>query len=157
MNVEAFMTKLDNLSKGERTALKRECGTMLQRADGAAISAFYRCLPAGTSEKQESRSFAVACIHCLWEEGTGVPIEKLFSFLRMESDTAEKRLAAVTDMPWDEDGLFLAKLVRLIKMAKQKGYQVDTQQLLKDLLNWDSEKRYVQRRWLKTMYINQED
>ena len=39
-----FFTQLDRLPKGDRTALKREAGTMLHEADGRAIQAFYKCM-----------------------------------------------------------------------------------------------------------------
>ena len=35
-----FFTQLDRLPKGDRTALKREAGTMLHEAGGRAIQAF---------------------------------------------------------------------------------------------------------------------
>lgn len=39
-----FFTQLDRLPKGDRTALKREAGTMLHEANGRAIQAFYKCM-----------------------------------------------------------------------------------------------------------------
>ena len=65
-----FFTQLDRLPKGDRTALKREAGTMLHEAGGRAIQAFYKCMLPTIPERYDDRFFAVACLHCLWSEDT---------------------------------------------------------------------------------------
>ena len=75
-----FFTQLDRLPKGDRTALKREAGTMLHEADGRAIQAFYKCMLPTIPERYDDRFFAVACLHCLWSEDTQnrLPMEQIF-------------------------------------------------------------------------------
>ena len=55
-----FFDRLDRLTNGERAALRREAGIMLQEADGTALTAFYRCLPASVDKWQEEKWLAVA-------------------------------------------------------------------------------------------------
>lgn len=149
METDVFFERLDTLTKGERTALKRSCGVMLQKADGAAIAAFYKCLPYNVPRYVEDKWFAAASIHCLWEKEIREPFTRVIGRMNAESSTIEGRVIALSDMAWDEDGFFLSKLIRLIKMAKQKGFAIDAGALLQDLIWWDSDSRTVQRRWLK--------
>ena len=64
--ITSFLQRVDQLPKGDRTALKREAGTMLLQADGRAVRAFYQCLPSQVKQWEEERYFAAACLHCLW-------------------------------------------------------------------------------------------
>ncbi|MBS5166056.1 MAG: type I-E CRISPR-associated protein Cse2/CasB [Butyricicoccus pullicaecorum] len=158
---DSFFQRLDALPKGERVALKREVGTMLYQADGRTVRIFYQCLPYGATAWQEDRIFAAACLHCLWDtEAKRQPIEQIFYQLRRDQDISEStghRLETLLDVPWDEDGFMLTKLVRLIRLAKFKGYAVDCQQLLEDLFYWNGEKQSVQRKWARALYQKPED
>ena len=73
------------------------------------------------------------------------------------SESTGHRLETLLDVPWDEDGFMLTKLVRLIRLAKFKGYAVDCQQLLEDLFYWNGEKQSVQRKWARALYQKPED
>ena len=114
---DSFFQRLDALPKGERVALKREVGTMLYQADGRTVRIFYQCLPYGATAWQEDRIFAAACLHCLWDtEAKRQPIEQIFYQLGRDQDISEStghRLETLLDVPWDEDGFMLTKLVRL--------------------------------------------
>ena len=60
-----FFTQLDRLPKGDRTALKREAGTMLHEADGRAIQAFYKCMLPTIPERYDDRFLLwLVCIVC---------------------------------------------------------------------------------------------
>ena len=153
-NSGRFFAQLDKLPAGERTALKRAAGSMLSKADGRAIAAFFRCLPPEV-EYEEDRWFAAACFYCMWDAGSqGMPLEQIFHQMKNESGSMESRLAALLDQRWENDGYLLNKLYRLIKMAGQQGYCVDCAALLYDLLHWNWDAQFVQRRWARTMYQN---
>lgn len=152
MRRSEFFENIDRLNKGERTALKRNCGIMLNHATGQAMIAFYKCLPEGAKQIEEPKWFAVACIYCLCEDNPDRKLQNCFAVMKNDSDSLSSRIAAVLDMDWDEDGLFLMKLTRLIKMAVQKGYSFSCESLLCDLLKWDCEDRVVQRKWARDMY-----
>ena len=113
--IAVFFERLDALPKGERTALKREAGTMLEQADGRAVRVFYQCLPADASPWQEGRMFAAACIHCLWEPEVRdrKPLEEIFFRLGQDQTISKSmghRLETLLDLPWAEDGFLLTKL-----------------------------------------------
>ena len=162
MDWSSFFQRLDALPKGARVSLKREAGTMMHQADGQAIRVFYQCLPYSVPAWQEDRAFAAACLHCLWDadEKNRQPMEQIFYQLGQHQDVSEStghRLAALLDIPWDEDGFLLTKLSRLIALAKSKGYAVDCRLLLEDLLRWNGEKQSVQRKWARALYIKPEE
>lgn len=157
----SFLLRMKMLGSGERAALKRSAGSMLSDADGRAISAFYRCLPAGVPQWQEDRWFAAACLRCLWDAeaeggeafesivGRMITAEKL-------SDSTKHRVEALLDTAWDEDGYMLTKLTRLVKLIRQKSDRVpiDFSALLEDLVYWNAENQSVQRKWACSIYTN---
>ena len=160
MSQAAFFEALDRLSSGERAVLRRASGQMLQEADARAMAAFYRCLPwdACKNPFNEDRWFASACFHCLWdaEADSRQPLEQIMREMQKKSDSMEHRLTSLLDMSWETDGYLLTKLSRVVKMARQQGYCVDCDNLLKDLLGWNSDTQYVQRKWARAMYYNNE-
>ena len=156
-----FFNRICELGTGDRAALKRAAGIMLAEADGKAVAAFYRCLPFGIPQWQEERWFAVACLRCLWdaEADGGAPFERIVgNMLKDEklSDSTGHRVEVLLDTAWDEDGYMLTKLTRLIKLIRQKsdGEPVDFEVLLEDLIGWNSEKQYVQRKWARAIFTN---
>ena len=158
---DEFFQRLDALSKGDRTSLKREAGVMLCQANGHAMRVFYQCLPNIVPRWQEDRAFAAACLHCLWtaDEGARQPMVQIFYRLGQDKEISESvghRLETLLDLQWDEDGFLLTKLTRLIGLAKSKGYAVDCRQLLEDLLYWNNDYQSVQRKWAKALYIKSE-
>ena len=153
-----FFLRLEQCTTGERAELRRNCGQLLKDADGQALMVFYRCLPYGVPVWQEDRWFAAACFFCLWDhDARPSPIEDIFRELKESSDSMEHRLAMLLDTGWDQDGFLLSKLCRLIKMAKSKGYVVDCQSLLNDLIGWNNDQQYVQKKWARAMYTKSND
>lgn len=156
--MKAFIERLDTVSIGDRVALKRSAGIMLNEADGKAIAALYRCLPGSVPYRQEDRWFAVACMKCMWEptEAEGEPVEQILADLlaREElSDSMAHRIEALLDTQWDEDGFLLTKLCRLMKLIRQKTTaQIDFAALLQDLIFWNQDNQSVQRKWAHTIF-----
>ena len=149
-----FFLRLRQCSAGERAILRRNCGKMLKDADGKAVITFYRCLPFAVPTWHEDRWFAVGCFSCLWnDEQVGVPIEEIFGKMKDDSGSLEHRLAALLDMSWDADGFLLGKLCRMIKMSYAKGYVVDCEKLLGDLILWNMDTQRVQGKWARAMYM----
>ena len=153
-----FFERLDRLGTGERAALRREIGIMLREADGRALTAFYRCLPA-VDERQESKWFAVACLRCLWDAGTQneKPLEQIIAAMIKSgelSDSTEHRVELLIDTRWDNDGYMLRKLARLVKLVRQKSERmpIDFSALLEDLFYWNSENQTVQRKWARIIF-----
>ena len=159
-----FFARLCALGTGERAALRRNAGNMLRQADGPAIAAFYRCLPARTERWQEDRWFAAACLSCLWaaEQKGGTPLEQIIASLIREqalSDSTRHRVELLLDTDWDADGYMLTKLTRLVKLIRQKSDReyIDFAALLEDLLYWNAETQSVQRKWAKAIFANENE
>ena len=154
---EEFFERLNGLGSGERAALKRSAGTMVQSADGKALKAFYRCMPSAGG-RNEDKWFAIACLRCLWEAGEekGEPFESMVSSLIRRDELSEStshRVSTLMDTRWDQDGFMLSKLSRLVKMLRQKsGEMPDFPGLLEDLAYWNSDTQSVQRKWARTMF-----
>ena len=72
------------------------------------------------------------------------------------SESTGHRAEVLLDTAWDEDGYMLTKLTRLVKLIRQKsdGEPVDFEVLLEDLIGWNSEKQYVQRKWARAIFTN---
>lgn len=158
-DVAYFFEALGRLTGGEKAALRRSAGVVLADANGKAITAFYRCLPAGTPQYDEEKWFAAACLHCMFAAERTLRIEQIFSMLIADSGASvstQQRIEGLIDTDWDRDGYMLSKLVRLIKMAKQRVPEVglNAPALLEDLLYWNNESRSVQRRWARTIFGN---
>lgn len=155
---EAFLKRVDNLSAGDRVALKRSAGTMISEAPGKAMTAFYRCAPLTIPQWQEDRWFAIACVKCLWDpiEGNSKPIEAIIAELINNSELSasmEHRVEALLDTAWDQDGYMLTKLCRMMKLLRQKaGTEPDFEALLEDVIYWNNESQSVQRKWARRIF-----
>lgn len=155
--IRTYFDALDALPPGDRTALKREAGNMLEKADGRAIRVFYKCMPYSVPQWQEGRWFAAGCLHCLWSTDTTerISIRQTLYRLGTDPDVSEStahRLESLLDLKWDIDGYMLTKLSRLARLIKSKGLAVDCADLLSDLIVWNSDSQSVQRKWAKAMY-----
>ncbi|MCR4764221.1 MAG: type I-E CRISPR-associated protein Cse2/CasB [Lachnospiraceae bacterium] len=154
---EDFFERLNSLGTGERAALKRSAGTMVQSADGRALKAFYRSMPS-TGVRNEEKWFAIACLRCLWDIGEekGEPFEAMISSLLRRDEISEStshRVSTLLDTRWDQDGFMLSKLSRLVKMLCQKSEEMlDFPALLEDLIYWNSDTQTIQRKWARAMF-----
>ena len=142
---------------GLRAVFRRNAGKLLRTADGRAVTSFYRVYSGGlASERNEDRCFFAICAACLWkpEEWTRAkPLTAGTSALSTDDKaTFEKRLRVLLDLPWDDDGYFAAKLYRLLKYCKSKNIVVDGKTLMRELIGWDSDKRFVQKQWVRDFY-----
>ena len=134
---------------------------MLREANSTAMATFYRCLPSVVDVVQESKWFAVACLRCLWDAGeeTGRPFESVVAELIKESElsaSTRHRVEILLDTKWDTDGYMLAKLVRLVKLIRQKSdrTRIDFAALLDDMIRWNSESQITQRKWAREIFAD---
>ena len=158
----SFFLRLKDLGNGDRAALKRATGTTLAEADGKAVAVFYRCMPYGVPQWQESRWFALACLYCLWDADMecGELFEKSIGrMIRNDelSDSIGHRLEVLLDTAWDDDGYMQMKLTRIVKLIRQKSDRsaIDFAALLEDLIYWNAENQSVQRKWARSIFITE--
>ena len=152
-----FFEALDALPSGDRVALKRAAGTMLEQANGRAIRVFYQCLPYSVARWQESRWFAAGCLHCLWDANTKGRVRLVQALYQLGSEAAISesvghRLESLLDLSWERDGYMLTKLWRMIKLVQSKGIAIDCEDLLGDLIDWNADSQNVQRKWARGLY-----
>lgn len=157
MNVNAFLDKVKAFSQnnaGYQASLRRSAGKLLRSSDGNAIVNFYKSY--SSNKFYEDKYFFVACIQCLWDVNDlarGVPLASCARYLDESGKSSfEKKITGLLDISWEEDGYLATKLFRVIKFCKSKNLVVDTKSLLYDLLFWDSDKHFVQKKWIREFY-----
>lgn len=156
-HIQEFFQRLDALEPKHRIHLKRSCGMLLRESDAETMQVFFRVLPQDVPGWLEDHWFTAACIHCLWkaEEENRKPMQECIAAvkgLEETSESFEKRFTTLLETPWEEDGFLCRKMERMAKYLKQKGYAVDGAPLLRDLLYWDYEDKFVQKQWIKTYW-----
>lgn len=148
-----FFARLETLSSGEKTALKRNLGVTLSGAEAKAWDAFYKAVPVLTQWEEEP-FFLIACAVCCFSKTTAASQSFIGCLKKMaeESNGIKRRVLALLDTSWDETGYFTGKLARLLRMIRQKGLKPNFESLLCDLLSWGHESRYVQLRWAREFF-----
>ena len=140
--------------KGLRTVMKRAAGKNMAAAGGSAIAGFYK-LP--LVSYREEVCFDVICLMCLWEvdewkRGESLAIAAKRCVPVERRDAFGKKLETLLDLSIDEDGYFQAKLFRIVKYIQSNGAVIDAAQLLYDLMYWEGDTHFIQKRWVKEFY-----
>ncbi len=140
----------------QRALLKRGAGHSLA-GSMAALGAYFTLKPNHVMPRQEGRHFAVLCLSCLWKEeerGNQIPLEECLRRVK-ESESLDHRVMSLLDFNWDDrNDLFQAKLLRLVHLVKSRaqGFSPDFARLYQDLLMWNHPDRFVQKRWARTFF-----
>lgn len=172
--ITKFFDRVQSLSKGERTALKRALGKSTNDAPASAYAAF--CHALGKSiRKSESEEpwFLCACAFCAMErlmepiyapERPEEPMKpKAQEFVhslcildrKNETENMEHRLKQLVATPMKTAPAYFAeKLARPLRYLKSEGVLIDFEELLYDLRGWDTRSGWVQKKWLRTFYLN---
>ena len=148
-----FFTNLEKMTVGERTSLKRSIGLAFNQSSAKAWAAFYKAAPVYRPWEEDPYFFA-ACAFCFFSDSEGKtrPLVDCLRSMSVESTGIKSRLLALLDTPWDNSGFLLSKLGRILRMVHQKGYRIDVDGLLQDLLGWSHDSRFVQTRWARTFF-----
>lgn len=165
-SIDEFFEKIDHLSENERILFRKSFGKRLNDMSAVVLVKFYDILPVEIKESEEEKWVFTACVHCIIdsEDNNGVALDEAIWKYRTIStsegsftDSFEKRVIAIMDMKWDEQGMLLVKMAKLIKFLKTKGIAVDGKKLLTDILYWNYEDKRIQKRWAKTYNHYEED
>jgi CRISPR type I-E-associated protein CasB/Cse2 len=144
-----FLKRLSDLNIGERARLKRCAGQTL--SESREVFLFSRLLPNGVSKNQEAIYFLIATLYPM-AENTG---EGDFgtSLRKVKNENNHKGLDKRVQVLLDSDEIQLPfRLRQLIHLIKSKQVKVNWQNLLEDLLWWNSQERAVQRRWARNYF-----
>lgn len=152
--MDEFFKSIENLEPRLIVCLKRNLGKTLAEADAQAVAAFYSCLPDEVKAMQ-NRWFAAACIHCLWAPDITDRVSVPQAILRERklsnlSDSYMRKVCALMDTPWENDGYLLSKYCGVIKTLKSKGHAINGEEVLKDLIEWNKF-NIAQTRWAKIL------
>jgi len=149
--IVAFIENLQGLSSGERARLKRNAGNTLAEARQASLGLFYRVLPHGVYHTNEETYFLIATLYPLAEAGkTG----NLGGALRLAQDAKNKEgLNRRVEILLDADQTQIRfRLRQAIQFLYSNRIPVDWGRLLKDMLYWDHEDRFVQQQWARSFF-----
>lgn len=150
---EEFFREVDALDERERILLRRSFGRLLQDCDARTMMVFYRVLPTEVKPWEQNRWLFAAGVHCLWEgEKAGEPLPVAAADYQYRNHgnapgTFWHRLAVLMDTDWDDDEFLLLGMARMIRLLRNRGYVIDSNDLLASMLGWNADNRYVQRRW----------
>lgn len=159
---------VSRLSAGERSALKRNAGMMMNAAGADAIEGFYRALTSKVGQHEEKAWFAALCMQCLWREEDHPQIRSFPEMLRTvyqnpdATESSRKKCTGFLDISWADDGFLLGKICSLIRGMRSGNATVmpDFEELADDLSRWNHPDRFIQRKWLRSIcsnYQNTED
>lgn len=166
--VAAFVRNLSQLEDGDRARLKRNGGKPIAESRDAHLLFYRRVLPYGAPAWQEDRYFLLATLYPLdkgqrerdrrrqrgeaddapAEAGRAVSLGDSFRRARtdLNKEGLDRRFARLLDADGDELPFHLRQAVRRLT---NDGTFVDWAQLTRDVLNWDSPRRAVQRHWAR--------
>ncbi len=152
--IDAFFERLERLDAGGRARLKRNAGNSLTESR-AALGLFYSLLPPGVPVYQEETYILVATLYTLAEgDGQG----NLGAALRRArtKDNAkglDRRVEILLDADEGQLSFRLRQAIRFLHASRERA-RVNWPRLLKDLLRWNSPKRFVQEQWARSYFAD---
>ncbi|GHS97006.1 hypothetical protein AGMMS50276_16320 [Synergistales bacterium] len=160
MSENPYLQGLDRLSDAQRAGLKRCAGKPLREADALALSAFYSIVHYDNLPLWKVEIiFAMVAMTCLWRaEERKNPRSFIGCLVHLVSDgqagseVLNGRLRGLLDTAWHETDFLNLKLYRLVRRIKTNGDYLDFDALLKDLLRWDHQSKYIQLRWAREFF-----
>ena len=154
-----ILDRLGQLSNKERAALKREAGKCMANASSLALSVFFHTAPPELNRHQQECWFTAMTLACLWNVEETHVRDNMAVMLRkyakkQETKGMDRRIRALLDTRWEDDGYLTGKLSRLARMLRNDNPHImpNVDRLLDDLLHWNSASRYVQLRWAQHFY-----
>lgn len=147
------------LTPEEKSALKRCVGKMMG-SDMRAMKAFYHAIGYRWIPNEEIY-FASLCMACLWD-AENCPKTEAFEIILHDmyhdkdaTDSTKHKVTAFFDIPWGEDGFLLGKICSLVRRihAENTVKMPDFEKLADDLKNWNHPNKFVQRRWIRKICV----
>jgi hypothetical protein len=152
------------LSPADKSALRRCAGQMMNVAERAgAYMAYHRAMREVSGSIDKERAFAALCMQMLWREEDHpeiVPMEEILrDMIRIGTDEENSgllnRVRAALDTKWAQDGFLLWKICNLARIirAAHPERMPNFAQLYQDLRNWNTKERWVQRKWVRVIFM----
>ncbi len=168
---DLFSKYLENLKVakeqrvGDLAILKRASGLTLAESRGA-LGIFYRYLPPQLSRSiNEEIYFLIATLYGLndfqFTGSFGKTMREVF--YKSGSDSIQKRFIALLDSRFDLIDTYLPgggevayRIRQCIRLASSNNIGVDWLQLLKDLVYWTHEEKFIQKKWAQDFFSKNE-
>ena len=150
-----FLNKIDELTKEQKIHLRKSLGRPL--TCGTTAWWIYTSLSAPVqSEEERQIYFFVSCVAALQGDSKGdLDVGSCLRIARHavgDSESFGNKIVSLARMHPDRYGNFEKRLASLFQ--KEVLQQVDTEELLYDLLHWGHPERFVQDKWAKAIFAN---
>jgi CRISPR system Cascade subunit CasB len=150
IRITDFCQKLARLDAGERARLKRNAGRTLAQSRQVVGLFLNQLMPRDVPRYYEDTYFLVATLYPLNPEAGGSG--SLGTALRRarESESLDRRVEVLLDA----DATHLPfRLRQLVRYLYSKRVPIHWPVLLRHLLAWNSDKRWVQERWAHDYFV----
>jgi CRISPR system Cascade subunit CasB len=155
--IDRFIAHLEALrdreERGALAALRRGAGS----PPGTVAAMYPHILPWVPRQRRvEDAAYVIGSLFALHPQpgGTGT-LGKALSMIPGQTESLEKRFVALLNSHYDDLPHHLRQAVSLLK-SSEKQIPVDWRQLLRDMLYWEHEKRFVQQRWAREFWREKE-
>lgn len=147
---EKFIGHLERLRDQEDRRALAILRRGANRQPGTAIEMYSLVLPWGVPRYAEDSAFLVAALFALHPDPKGQgTLGNAFARISGESDSIEQRFNALLNCHRDDLPYHLRQAVTLLR---SKDVPVDWKRLLRDVLGWEHDDRYVQRDWARDFW-----
>jgi CRISPR system Cascade subunit CasB len=149
--IDQFVAHLEELrdqeNRGALATLRRGVGS----APGAVVEMYPQILPwVPNARWAEDPAYIMGSLFALHPEpGGNGNMGTAFAKVENPSESLEKRVVALLNSHRDDLPNHLRQAVSLLK---SKGIPINWRQLLRDILSWDHESRFVQRQWAREFW-----
>lgn len=148
---ERFIGHLEQLRDQEDRRALAILRRGANRQPGTALDMFSLVIPwVPENRHAEDSAFLVAALFALHPQPKGQgTLGSAFAQISGESDSIEQRFNALLNCHRDDLPYHLRQAVSLLR---SKEVPVDWQRLLRDVLGWEHDSRYVQRAWAREFW-----
>ena len=150
--IEKFIGHLERLRDQEDRRALATLRRGANRQPGTAMEMYSLVLPWGVPRYAEDNAFLIAALFALHPQPKGQgTLGNAFAQLSEKSDSnsIEQRFNALLNCHYDDLPYHLRQAVSLLR---SKEVPVDWQQLLRDVLGWEHDDRYIQRAWAREFW-----
>ncbi len=149
--IDHFVAHLEALQKQENRGALAELRRGLGSSPGTVPLMYPQILPWVPSGKwAEDTAYIVGSLFALHPDPGGAGnMGTAFAMVKDPSDSLEKRFVALLNCHRDDLPNHLRQAVSLLK---SKDVPINWRRLLKDILSWDHEDRFVQQQWAREFW-----
>ena len=149
--IEKFIGHLEQLRNQEDRRALAILRRGANRQPGTAMDMFSLVIPWVPENRHvEDSAFLVAALFALHPQTGGEKtLGAAFAKISGESESIEQRFSALLNCHRDDLPYHLRQAVSLLR---SKEVPVDWQRLLRDVLSWEHDDRYVQRDWARAFW-----